>query len=137
MEHLFGFAVLVFEVLGVLVMLAGIPIALIVAIVTWRRTRTSLEVVSSLRRSIGLAILLGLELLVAGDIVKSLTAPGLEDVLVLGIIVVIRTVLSFALQIEIEGTLPWRRALTTTAPQLIARSLKAPTNEAPTNATAD
>ena len=43
---------------------------------------------------------------------------------VLGIIVVIRTVLSFALQIEIEGTLPWRRALTTTAPQLIARTVK-------------
>lgn len=124
MESLFGFAVHAFEVLGVIVMLAGIPIALVAAIVTWVRKRRLIDVVSSLRRSIGLAILLGLELLVAADIVKTLIAPGIEDVLVLGIIVVIRTVLSFALQIEIEGTLPWRRAVTTTAPQLIARSLR-------------
>ena len=124
MEPLFEIAVHTFEVIGVLVMLAGIPIALVAAIRAWRRHRTAIEVVSSLRRSIGLAILLGLELLVAADIVKTLTAPGIEDVLVLAIIVVIRTVLSFALQIEIEGTLPWRRALTTTAPQLIARSLR-------------
>ena len=124
MHALFDVAVAVFEVLGVLVMLAGIPIAIVASIRTWMRKRTSIDVVSSLRRSIGLAILLGLELLVAADIVKTLTAPGIEDVLVLGIIVVIRTVLSFALQIEIEGTLPWRRALTTTAPQLIARTVK-------------
>lgn len=124
MHALFDVAVAVFEVLGVLVMLAGIPIAIVASIRTWMRTRASIDVVSSLRRSIGLAILLGLELLVAADIVKTLTAPGIEDVLVLGIIVVIRTVLSFALQIEIEGTLPWRRALATTAPQLIARSMR-------------
>jgi uncharacterized membrane protein len=124
MHALFDVAVAVFEVLGVLVMLAGIPIAVIAVVVTWRRSRTWMSVVSSLRRSIGLAILLGLELLVAADIVKTLTAPGIEDVLVLGIIVVIRTVLSFALQIEIEGTLPWRRAVLTTAPQLIARSMR-------------
>lgn len=124
MEQLFEIAVHTFEVIGVLVMLAGIPIAIVAAVRTWRRHRTAIEVVSSLRRSVGLAILLGLELLVAADIVKTLTAPGIEDVLVLAIIVVIRTVLSFALQIEIEGTLPWRRAITTTAPQLIARSLR-------------
>lgn len=125
MEQLFEIAVHTFEVLGVLVMLAGIPIAVVAAIITWMRTRHLIEVVSSVRRSVGLAILLGLELLVAADIVKTLTAPGIEDVLVLAIIVVIRTVLSFALQIEIEGSLPWRRALVTTAPQLIARSLRA------------
>jgi len=124
MESLFAFAVHAFEVLGVIVMLAGIPIALVAAIITWRRRRAVIEVVSSLRRSVGLAILLGLELLVAADIVKTLTAPGIEDVLVLAIIVVIRTVLSFALQIEIEGSLPWRRAVTTTAPQLIARAAR-------------
>ena len=123
MEHYFTIAVAIFEVLGVLVMLAGIPIAIVAAILTWRRTTSTSEVVSSLRRAIGLAILLGLELLVAADIIKTLIAPGIEDVLVLGIIVLIRTVLSFALQIEIEGTLPWRRAVITSAPQLIAREV--------------
>lgn len=124
MSALFEWAVVVFEVLGVLVMLAGIPGSVVAAVAVGRRDRSAAAVVAALRRWIGLSILLGLELLVAADIVKTLTAPGLEDVAVLGIIVVIRTVLSFALQIEIEGVLPWRRALTTTAPQLIARAAR-------------
>lgn len=125
MHVFFEWAVIVFEVLGVLVMLAGIPVCVIWTIATWRRRHAADAVVSAMRRSIGLAILLGLELLVAADIVKTLTAPEPQDVAVLGGIVIIRTVLSFALQIEIDGTLPWRRALVTTAPQLIARAVEA------------
>ncbi len=120
---LFDWAVILFEVLGVLVMLAGVPLSIVMAVIAARRHRGASGVVTALRRWIGLAILLGLELLVAADIIKTLVAPGFEDVGVLGIIVVIRTVLSFALQIEIEGVLPWRRAVVTTAPQLIAREL--------------
>ena len=58
----------------------------------------------------GRAILLGLEFLIAGDIIRTVVvAPTMQNVVVLGIIVLIRTFLSLSLQLEIEGKLPWRR----------------------------
>jgi len=63
------------------------------------------------RQDVGRAILLGLEFLIAGDIIRTVVvAPTMENVLVLGLIVLIRTFLSLSLQLEIEGKLPWRRA---------------------------
>ncbi|MGE0539988.1 MAG: DUF1622 domain-containing protein [Dehalococcoidia bacterium] len=63
------------------------------------------------RRGLGRALLLGLEFLVAGDIIRTVTAsPTLTDVAVLGGIVLIRTFLSVALVIETEGRLPWQPA---------------------------
>ena len=74
----------------------------------------------TLRDSIGLAILLGLEILVAADLVRTVTAtPSLTGAIVLAIVVIIRTILSFSLHIEIEGVAPWKRALMT-SPQLVA-----------------
>ncbi len=68
----------------------------------------------ALRSNIGRAILLGLELLVAADIINTVAVePTVQSVLVLAGIVIIRTFLSFSLEIEIEGKLPWRRAETT------------------------
>jgi uncharacterized membrane protein len=65
---------------------------------------------SSYRQDIGRAILLGLEFLIAGDIIRTVVvAPTIQNVLVLGLIVLIRTFLSLSLQLEIEGKLPWRR----------------------------
>jgi hypothetical protein len=65
-----------------------------------------------MRQSFGGAILLGLEILVAGDLVRTVAVyPTIENVGVLAIIVLIRTVLSFSLEIEIEGVPPWRRAM--------------------------
>jgi uncharacterized membrane protein len=62
------------------------------------------------RSDLGRAILLGLEFLVAADIIGTVAiTPTLESVAVLGLIVLIRTFLSFSLSIEIEGRLPWRR----------------------------
>jgi len=56
------------------------------------------------------ATLLGLEFLIAGDIIRTVVvAPTVQNVLVLGLIVLIRTFLSLSLQLEIEGRLPWRR----------------------------
>ena len=58
------------------------------------------------------AILLGLEILVAGDLIRTVAvAPTLDNVIVLGLIVLIRTFLSFSLEIEIDGVPPWRKAL--------------------------
>lgn len=64
----------------------------------------------ALRSRLGRAILLGLEVLIIGDIVRTIIVdPTFESVTVLGLIVLIRIVLSFSLEIEIEGRLPWRR----------------------------
>jgi uncharacterized membrane protein len=62
------------------------------------------------RQDLGRAILLGLEFLIAGDIIRTVViAPTLENVLILGLIVIIRTFLSMALQLEVEGRWPWQR----------------------------
>lgn len=63
------------------------------------------------RKSLGRSILIGLELLVAGDIIRTIAvAPSLENLLVLGGIVLIRTFLSLSLEVEIEGRWPWQRS---------------------------
>lgn len=63
------------------------------------------------RKSLGRSILIGLELLVAGDIIRTVAvSPSLESLLVLGGIVLIRTFLSLSLEVEIEGRWPWHRA---------------------------
>jgi uncharacterized membrane protein len=62
------------------------------------------------RAVLGRGILVGLEVLVAADLIRTVAVePTLENVGVLGIIVLIRTVLSFSLDVEIDGVLPWRR----------------------------
>lgn len=62
------------------------------------------------RQNFGGAIVLGLEFLVAGDIIRTVVvAPTLANVAVLAVIVMIRTVLSMTLQVEIDGRWPWQR----------------------------
>jgi uncharacterized membrane protein len=63
------------------------------------------------RQDVGRAILLGLEILIIADIVKTITVDStLDSALTLGLIVLVRTFLSFSLEIELEGSLPWRRS---------------------------
>ncbi len=100
------------EVVGVAILIAGGVFAL---------GRGAFESVRSgsdhaltyrrLRSFLGHSILLGLEVLVAADLIRTVAIdPSLKNVGVLGIIVVIRTFLSFSLDIEIDGEVPWRRA---------------------------
>lgn len=72
----------------------------------------------ALRQSIGRGILLGLELLVAGDIIRTVAiAPTFNSVGVLALIVLIRTFLSFSLEVELTGRWPWQaRAVARSAP---------------------
>jgi uncharacterized membrane protein len=64
-----------------------------------------------LREDVGRVILLGLEVLIIADIIRTIVVePSLESVAVLGSIVVIRILLSFSLEVEIDGAWPWRRA---------------------------
>lgn len=99
-----------FEAIGALVLIGGLVVSIVVAARTWRRERDPRAAYRSLRQSFGSAILLGLEILVAADLVRTVAvAPTLQNVLILGLIVLIRTFLSFSLEVEIEGVWPWRR----------------------------
>jgi uncharacterized membrane protein len=67
-------------------------------------------VYAQFRQQLGRAILLGLELLVAADIIRTVAVtPTLESVAVLGVIVLVRTFLSFSLEVELTGAWPWQR----------------------------
>jgi len=93
---------------GVCIVAAGAIVATARLLV--RRAHNIGNYYSSYRQDIGRAILLGLEFLIAGDIIRTVVvAPTIQNVLVLGLIVLIRTFLSLSLQLEIEGKLPWRR----------------------------
>ena len=95
-----------FEAAGTLVMALGAVVALIQVIA---RARGAQNVVLELRQRLGRAIILGLELLVAADILRTVSvAPTLRQVVVLGMIVAIRTFLSFSLEVELKGRWPWQ-----------------------------
>ncbi|MEN0135557.1 MAG: DUF1622 domain-containing protein [Rhodococcus sp. (in: high G+C Gram-positive bacteria)] len=120
----FEFATELFEVLGVSSMVLGFVFAFVLAVRAWKRTGDGARAFKTLRESLGGAILLGLELLVAADIVKTVTStPSLTDAAVLGVIVLIRTVLSLSIEIEIDGVAPWRKALVT-GPQVLAHAAR-------------
>lgn len=75
------------------------------------RAETAAGSYEQLRRNLGRSILLGLEVLIVADIVRTIIVdPTLESVAVLGIIVIIRILLSFSLEVEMDGAWPWRRA---------------------------
>lgn len=100
-----------FEAIGAVVLMAGLFLSVGLAVRSLRRFADWQEAYKVLRRSFGGVILLGLEILVAADLVRTVAVePTVENVLILGAIVFIRTVLSFSLEIEIEGVAPWRRA---------------------------
>src|SRR5687767_6156379 len=99
----------VFEAIGALVLLAGLVLALGLAARVLRRTGDGQRAYRVLRQSFGGVILLGLEILVAADLVRTVAVePTWDNVVILGVIVLIRTVLSFSLEVEMEGVAPWR-----------------------------
>jgi uncharacterized membrane protein len=135
LKEFFERATQTFEVLGVLSMVVGFLFAFALAAITWKRTGNGARAFKTLRESLGGAILLGLELLVAADIVKTVTStPSLTDAAVLGMIVLIRTILSITIEIEIDGVAPWRKALTT-GPEVLARAARKSTRSKPDTAT--
>ena len=98
---------LLFEAGGTFAMSVGAIVALGLALRD--RAGGARTVFRSFRNRLGRAIILGLELLVAADILRTISAePTLQQVVVLGIVVLIRTFLSFSLEIELEGRWPWQ-----------------------------
>jgi uncharacterized membrane protein len=105
-----------FEAFGVGVLVVGLLWSVGLAARVWRRSGQGRDAYRVIREGFGGVLLLGLEILVAADLIRTVAVePSMENVLVLGLIVLIRTFLSFSLEIEIEGTPPWRRATTSGA----------------------
>ncbi|MEZ5210579.1 DUF1622 domain-containing protein [Gordonia sp. (in: high G+C Gram-positive bacteria)] len=124
MEDVFTWVAVAFEALGAVVMVVGTVVAIVLGVRAGLRGRPGEEVFAVVRQTLGGAILLGLEVLVAADLVRTITSkPSLQDALILGIIVLIRTILSVSIQIEIEGVLPWRRALLTSGATVVAHQV--------------
>jgi uncharacterized membrane protein len=99
-----------FEAIGALVLLGGLGVSIAAAVRSWKRDHDGTAAYQRLRATFGGVILLGLELLVAADLVRTVAVEfTLQNVAILGVIVLIRTFLSFSLEIEIEGVAPWRR----------------------------
>ena len=89
---------------------AAIVIGIAVSTVRWLLHAREATAYADYRRGLGRALLLGLELLVAADIIRTVTTKASwESVGVLGLVVVIRTVLSWSITLEIEGRFPWQR----------------------------
>jgi len=109
----------VIEIVGICVIVAGAALASIVFLREWiRGDEAFLKVYRNYRERLGQAILLGLEFLVAADIIGTVAVdPTFRNVGILGAIVAIRTFLSFALEVEIQGRWPW---------QLVERSVNDP-----------
>ncbi|MFA7115850.1 MAG: DUF1622 domain-containing protein [Bacteroidales bacterium] len=98
----------IIEAIGVLTIFIGLLYSLIVFIISL--FKSTLNRFGNLRQTLGKSILLGLEILIAADIITTVsTEPSLESVTVLGLIVLIRTFLSMSLQVELEGKFPWQK----------------------------
>lgn len=109
-EEIVSGAVSVVEAAGALIMIVGGLWVLVAYLVDTARPESRPTSYQKLRRSLGRVILLGLEVLIIGDIVRTIIVdPTIESVAVLGMIVVIRIVLSFSLEVEIDGAWPWSR----------------------------
>ncbi|WP_205789345.1 DUF1622 domain-containing protein [Microbacterium sp. CPCC 204701] len=124
MEEVFTVVAVAFEAIGAAAMIIGFAVALVLGARSLLRGKGGQTAFTTLRTTLGGAILLGLEVLVAADLIRTITSkPSLEDATILFVVVVIRTILSISIQIEIDGTLPWRRALLRSGGQVIGDAI--------------
>ncbi len=100
------------EGFGVVIIVVGSVVATIRFLLRWRGGPPG-ATYREYRRAVGHAIILGLEFLIAGDVIRTvIVSHTLSSVAVLALVVVIRAFLSFTLAIEIEGRLPWQKPVT-------------------------
>jgi uncharacterized membrane protein len=96
------------DAVGVLIIVVGASFSTVHYLIRFARKQT--DAYQSYRHALGRAILLGLEFLIAGDIIRTVAIePTLYSVLVLAVIVLVRTFLSFTLELELHGHWPWAR----------------------------
>lgn len=102
--------------IGVAIIVIGVLSALTVYLVRLAGSRDRVALYQETRKSIGRAILLGLEFLIAGDIIRTVaTTPSFQSVGILGLIILIRAFLSMTLEFETEGRWPWSQTTRTDA----------------------
>lgn len=112
-REIMGLIGLALDAVGVIVVAGGAVLALLRG--AFSRTVAGAARYSRLRQDLGRAILLSLEFLIAGDIIRTVVVdPTLMNVAVLGLIVLVRTFLSMTLQLEVEGRWPWQRGRSAT-----------------------
>ncbi len=114
-EQVLDLAVRGFEIAGVGILVVGGLISLFAYArdLTHGHRRTAYV---ALRHNLGRTILLGLEVLIVADIILTVAIDQtLESAATLGLIVLVRTFLSFSLDIEMDGVVPWRRRATEAA----------------------
>jgi uncharacterized membrane protein len=100
-----------FEWIAVGVLIVAFVAALAGVVYYVVRDASLLAIYQHWRAIFGRGLLVSLEILVAADLIRTVAVePTLENIGVLALIVVVRTVLSFSLDIEIDGVLPWRKA---------------------------
>jgi len=100
----------VFEALGVTILAIGIAIGVIQLLRTRFTKKTASKAVAEFRVQIGQTMLLGLEVLIAADIVKTVAVDvTLVNMSALGLLVAVRTFLSWSLELEIDGCWPWQK----------------------------
>jgi uncharacterized membrane protein len=98
------------DLAGVGVIIFGIALVSVFFAYSLAQHATLTEAYDRYRRGIGRALLLGLEILVAADIIRTVAiAPTFESVAVLALIVIVRTFLSWSLELELSGRWPWQR----------------------------
>jgi uncharacterized membrane protein len=119
------------EIIGIVILVLGLAAALVRAGLVLTSGQGVEGAYRIVRTEFGRSILLGLEFLVAADIIRTVAVqPSLENVAVLGLIVLIRTFLSFSLEVEIDGHWPWQHAgLGRTAPLPGSRNFSDPGEE--------
>lgn len=100
----------VLDLFGVLVIMGGVIVATAVFFSGILESKNREALYLSYRKNLGRSILLGLELMVAGDIIRSVTGtPNFVSVGVLALIVLIRSFLGITFEMEIEGRWPWQK----------------------------
>jgi uncharacterized membrane protein len=115
----------VIDFAGVAIIALGAVMGVILCARDLMRQERTVDAYSRLRTFLGRSLLLGLEFLVAGDIIKTVAIePTFDSVIVLAIIVLVRTVLSLSIDVEIDGHWPWEEARQ-------ARGIQAMTSETP------
>ena len=98
------------EVTGIGIIVVGAVASLLVFLLRMAKGEPKERIIGEFRSNLGRAILLGLEFLVAADIISTVAIdPTLDSLAVLAGVVLIRTFLSFSLEVEIEGRWPWQR----------------------------
>jgi uncharacterized membrane protein len=106
------YAAVAIEVLAVAIILIGITWATWVFANRFRDPDVDTNEYAAYRIRLGKTLLLGLEILVAADVVRTVALePTLENVGILGLLVLIRTFLSWSLTVEIENRWPWQRSV--------------------------